>query len=143
MTCLICTRIELIKKGENPFFVKELKTGYVVLGDHQFFEGYTLFLSKIHARELHDLNQDFKKKFLLEMSKVAEAVFRAFKPINLNYELLGNSDKHLHWHIFPRHTEDPQPTKPVWIIPKSIREHSTPSTKKLEELKKVLLKELK
>jgi len=47
--CLICQRIELIKSGDNPYFVKELETGYVVIGDHQYFEGYTLFLAKEHV----------------------------------------------------------------------------------------------
>ncbi len=36
--CLICDRIELIKAGDNPYFVKELETGYVVIGDHQYFD---------------------------------------------------------------------------------------------------------
>ena len=44
--CLICDRIEMIKRGENPYFVRELKTGYVVIGDHQHFRGYTLFCIK-------------------------------------------------------------------------------------------------
>ena len=44
--CLICDRIQWILEGRNPYFVKELDTGYVVLGDHQHFEGYTLFLCK-------------------------------------------------------------------------------------------------
>ena len=35
--CLICDRIELIRKGKNPWFVKELETGYVVIGDYQRF----------------------------------------------------------------------------------------------------------
>ena len=47
--CLICDRIEMIKRGENPYFVRELKTGYVVIGDHQHFRGYTLFLYKEHG----------------------------------------------------------------------------------------------
>lgn len=46
--CLICERIEMIKNNENKFFVKELKTGYVVLGDNQHFKGYTLFLYKMN-----------------------------------------------------------------------------------------------
>ena len=46
--CLICERIEMIKNNQNKFFVKELKTGYVVLGDNQHFKGYTLFLYKKH-----------------------------------------------------------------------------------------------
>ena len=53
--CLICQRIELIKKGENPYFVKELETGYLVIGDHQYFAGYSLFLAKEHVTELHHL----------------------------------------------------------------------------------------
>ena len=77
--CLICDRIEMIERGENPYFVKELETGYVVIGDHQHFHGYTLFLCKQHCVELFDLEQEFKVRYLEEMSLVAEAVSRAFK----------------------------------------------------------------
>ena len=41
--CLICERIDRIKSRTNPYFVKELETGYVVVGDHQHFKGYTIF----------------------------------------------------------------------------------------------------
>ena len=37
--CLICQRIEMIREGSNPYLVKELSTGYVVLGDPQYFKG--------------------------------------------------------------------------------------------------------
>ena len=46
--CFICDRINMIKDGTNPYFVKELETGYAVIGDHQHFKGYTLFLCKQH-----------------------------------------------------------------------------------------------
>ena len=49
MSCLICDRIQMIKEGKNPYFVCELETGYVVLGDYQRFRGYTLFLCKEHV----------------------------------------------------------------------------------------------
>ena len=98
--CLICDRIELIRKGKNPWFVKELKTGYVVIGDHQHFKGYTLFLCKEHKTELFELEQEVKTKFLEEMATVAEAVSRAFGAEKMNVELLGNGDTHLHWHLF-------------------------------------------
>ena len=52
--CLICIRIKMIKEGTNKYFVKELETGYVVIGDHQYFNGYTLFLYKEHQNELHE-----------------------------------------------------------------------------------------
>ena len=142
--CIICDRIQAIKDGTNPYFVAELETGYIVLGDYQFFEGYTLFLSKVHAKELHELDPEFRKKFLWEISIVAEAVFKAFHPKKLNYELLGNTDEHMHWHIFPRHENDPLPNRTVWNIDKEIRnaESAKPSLEKLEKLKNKLKKSL-
>jgi len=142
--CLVCDRIKLIKEGTNPYFVAELETGYVVIGDHQFFSGYTLFLCKEHKVELHELEPYFREKFLKEMSYVAEAVYRAFKPKKLNYECLGNTDPHLHWHLFPRHENDPRPQGPVWVIDKAVRngEEAKPSPEVLATLKNQLLDEL-
>ncbi|MEO6077612.1 MAG: HIT family protein [Candidatus Andersenbacteria bacterium] len=138
--CLICDRIADIKNNTNPHFVVELETGYVVLGDYQFFSGYTLFLSKEHASELHELSPAIRKQFLWEMSVVAGAVFKAFQPKKLNYELLGNTDQHMHWHIFPRHADDPMPNRTVWNIDKDIRnaESAKPTSKELEILKNKL-----
>ena len=142
--CLICNRIIMIKKGTNPCFVKELETGYVVIGDFQFYKGYTLFFCKRHVAELHELPKDFRKRFLEEMSLVAEAVYKAFQPTKLNYELLGNTDRHCHWHIFPRYKDDPDSLNPVWVIEKDKRcaESARPSREDLKNLKLTLKKEL-
>ena len=142
--CLICERIELIRQNKSPYFVAELKTGYVVMGDYQFFRGYTLFLCKRHANELHELPQGFRRQHLYEMSQVAEAVYRAFKPRKLNYELLGNTDAHIHWHIFPRHANDPLPKRTVWNIEKEIRnaDSAKPSEVLLKRSKKLLKQSL-
>ena len=142
--CLICDRIRLIREDQNPYFVCELKTGYVVVGDHQFFRGYTLFLCKDHKRELHELEPGFRKEFLWEMSEVASAVCHAFQPHKLNYELLGNTDEHMHWHLFPRSENDIEPRKPVWSIDKSLRyaESVRPTDAQIKELKGALCKYL-
>ena len=113
LACEICRRIERMTPS-NPYLVAELETGYAVLADNQHIPGYTIFVSKTCVPELHDLLPDFRARFLHEMSLVAEAVFRAFAPRKLNYELLGNSVAHLHWHIFPRYADDPNPPWPVW-----------------------------
>jgi len=99
---------------DNPYLTAELETGYAVLGDNQQIPGYTIFLSKTCAPELHELPPSVRSRFLEEMALVAEAVFRAFAPQKLNHELLGNSVSHLHWHLFPRYADDPNPTWPVW-----------------------------
>ena len=135
--CMVCNRIDLIKKGENPFFVRELKTGYVVIGDSQRIKGYTLFICKHHAAELHFLEKEYREEFLREMSIVAEAVYNAFRPDKLNYELLGVGNAvHMHWHIFPRRKGDTPEKGPVWQLGKELwnREYS-PGTQQLEEMK--------
>ncbi len=142
--CLICDRIQEIQERRNRHFVAELDTGYVVCGDFQFFRGYTLFLCKEHVPELHELAREKRERFLIEMSLVAESVFHGFHPRKLNYECLGNEEPHLHWHIFPRYSNDPSPKTTSWKIDKSIRygEQYRPSGTELESIKEILLREL-
>ena len=147
--CLICDRIAMIQKGTNPYFVRELESGYVVIGDHQHFRGYTLFLCKDHKTELFQLKHDQKMKYLEEMSIVAEAVAKAFGAEKMNYELLGNGDTHLHWHLFPRvggdiGTYGNNGKGPVWWLPREImyNQENRPSAEELENMKSKLNAEL-
>ena len=147
--CLICDRIKMIKENANPWFVTEMETGYVVIGDHQHFKGYTLFLCKEHKTELFQLEYATKMKFLEEMSIVAEAVAKAFGAEKMNYELLGNGDTHLHWHLFPRISGDledygNQGKGPVWWYPmeKMYNPDNRPSGEDLNEMKAKLAAEL-
>ena len=111
--CPICERIARFTP-DNRYFVAELDTGFAVLGDNQLYAGYTLFIAKRCVPELHELPAGERLRFLEEMALVAEAIFRAFSPRKLNYELLGNSVSHLHWHLFPRYADDPNPMRPIW-----------------------------
>ncbi len=147
--CMICDRIEMIKNGENPHFVKELETGYVVLGDNQHFCGYTLFLCKQHNTELFYLENDFAAKYMQEMIMVAQAVKNAFGAEKINYECLGNGDTHLHWHIFPRKAGDigsygSNGRGPVWWYPMDMMyaDENRPSAERLAEMKQRLLAEI-
>lgn len=142
--CMICERIDLIKKGENPYFVKELETGYVVIGDCQRIRGYSLFLCKKHATELHFLEPEYRARFLHEMSIVAEAVYHAFDAEKLNYELLGTGrGVHMHWHIFPRRAGDTPAPGPVWQLGSELNaKEYYPDAEELEGLKARLSAEL-
>nr|WP_295151846.1 HIT family protein [uncultured Ruminococcus sp.] len=149
--CLICDRIDMIKRGENPYFVKELETGYVVIGDHQHFYGYTLFLYKHHGdkTELFHLAPQERAKFMEEMVLAAEAAAKAFGAEKMNYELLGMGDAHLHWHLFPRRTGDignhfNNGRGPVWSIPmeEMYSDDNRPSAEELEAMKQKLRTEL-
>lgn len=144
MGCLICERIGQIERGENPYFVCALSTGYVVLGDHQRFQGYTLFLCKRHVTELYQLPWGFRTRFLQEMSLVAEAVAAVYYPEKMNYELLGNGDTHLHWHLFPRVSGDTPQPGPVWWLPREEMWNDAyrPSREQLAERTKQLREEI-
>lgn len=149
MSCDMCKVIEQIKRGENPWFVKEFETGYLILGWNQHFYGYCLFICKQHVVELFDLEIDYRTKYMQEMVVAAEAVKKAFNADKINYECLGNGDVHLHWHIFPRRQGDlgeygNNGKGPVWWLPKEIMwdDNNIPSADELEKMKQKLLAEL-
>lgn len=147
--CDICKTIEKSLNGDNPYFVKEMKTGIVVLGWNQHFYGYTLFMCKQHVTELYQLNSEFQAEYLKEMVIVAKAVSKAFDADKMNYECLGNGDTHLHFHLFPRKQGDlgeygNNGKGPVWWLPQKIMwsNDNIPSSKELEEMKAKLIVEI-
>jgi len=141
--CLMCGIIDDSKKNKEPFFVKELTTGYVVMSWHQFFKGYVLFVCKNHIEEIHELDDDFRGKFLNEMVLVGKAVYLSFKPKKMNYATLGNSDPHLHWHIIPRYGTDPKPENTIWSISEDVwQKKIDPNSIDFKESKERLKKQI-
>ena len=91
-----------------------LPTAVAVLGNDQFYPGYTVVIARRHATELYHLSEAESTAYFQDMLRVARAIDRAFSPRKMNYELLGNTVAHLHWHLFPRYADDPNPTRPIW-----------------------------
>lgn len=67
----------------------------------------------------------------------------------MNYELLGNGDTHLHWHLFPRVKGDlggygKNGVGPVWTVPieEMYDDKNKPTVEELRQLRECLLKEL-
>lgn len=124
--CTCCRIIRTVMDIEKDYFIAELKTGYAIISNRwQYFKGYSLFICKECVGELHELSPDFRREFLFEMTVVAEALYTAVSPIKINYELLGNDCKHLHWHIIPRYGTDPMPQKAIWNIDRDIFDTTT------------------
>ena len=139
MPCKICEKQKEIQ--DDPYFIMELETGYVILGWYQRFKGYTVFNCKQHGPELHDLEHDFRIKHLEEMSIVAEAIYNLFKPDKMNYELLGNGCPHIHWHLYPRFKGDTPIVSSVYQLPNSVLFDE--STRPSDEERKDLIKQIK
>lgn len=122
-TCLFCTLTRQLETAEavtDPGSgatyrkIRAFPASVAVLGPDQFYRGYTLVIARTHARELYHLPEEESTRYFREMLAVARAIDAAFQPRKLNYELLGNTVPHLHWHLFPRHADDPAPLRPTW-----------------------------
>ena len=104
---LICERVAWCRKGENPYLIHEFPQSFFVIGDHQFYRGYSLLLFKQHRRELHELNREEYLGLSEELYLANQAISRTFSPWKMNNQCLGNQDQHVHWHILPRYEDDP------------------------------------
>src|SRR5262245_42365684 len=121
-SCVLCPVVAALEaadiyrgpSGDVSRRVALLPTAVAVLGGDQYYPGYTLVTARRHATELYHLPDDESTAYFRDMLRVARALDRAFSPRKMNYELLGNTVAHLHWHLFPRHADDPNPTRPTW-----------------------------
>jgi diadenosine tetraphosphate (Ap4A) HIT family hydrolase len=80
----------------------------------QYYPGYTLVIAKTHATELYHLPENESIQYCQDMLRVAKAIATVFQPRKMNYELLGNTVAHLHWHLIPRYGWDSNPQRPIW-----------------------------
>jgi len=111
--CPICSKWE----DDPEQRVVELEHTLVSLNRDQFFPGYCFVYSKNHVTELFHLEAAVRNGVMAEVSAVAQALYNAFAPDKINYELLGNMAPHMHWHIVPRRSIDPLWPRPHWSEP--------------------------
>ncbi len=115
MSCVFCDKLQ--KLGDLPAteLVARFEHSYALLSQYQFFTGYCVLVSRVHANELHELPDAVRRGYLDEMHRLSQAIAAAFHPRKLNCELLGNQVPHPHWHIIPRYETDPDHLKPAWL----------------------------
>lgn len=109
----------------NPFLIHEFEHSIFVVGDHQFFRGYSLLLLKNHERELHELEPNVQAGLFAELMIAGRAVADTFKPWKMNYSSYGNVVPHIHWHLFPRYEPDADREQVPWIHASEFDGHST------------------
>jgi diadenosine tetraphosphate (Ap4A) HIT family hydrolase len=124
--CGICALIERASVRFDDF-VAELPRSWLILGDAQFYRGYTVLLAKRHINEIHLMPRGEAHELFDELLAVSKALTAVVRPHKLNYECLGNQEPHVHWHIFPRSADDPMRLAPVWLRPESERKLALPA----------------
>jgi diadenosine tetraphosphate (Ap4A) HIT family hydrolase len=103
-------------RSDGELHIADLELSRVFLHEDQFFPGYVLLVLRRHATELFDLSPTERAGLMEEVSRVAQALARVFRPVKINYELLGNLVPHIHWHLVPRLATDPGLSRPIWTV---------------------------
>ena len=109
----MCTKWQ----DEPSLRIAELDRCYLTLNRDQFFPGYCFVFTKDHVTELFHLDAETRQAVMEEVTSLAAALHRAFRPDKINYELLGNMVPHMHWHIVPRFAGDRLWPRPIWSEP--------------------------
>jgi diadenosine tetraphosphate (Ap4A) HIT family hydrolase len=117
MSTLIHRRVEEARQGINPAVICRVPSGWVVLGDVQFLQGYSLLLPDPVVPSLNALTMEQRITFLQDMTVLGDALLEVTGAVRINYEILGNSEAALHAHVFPRFATEPEEKrrKPVWF----------------------------
>jgi diadenosine tetraphosphate (Ap4A) HIT family hydrolase len=111
-----CVMCGTYGRSGGDLHIADLALSRVFLHEDQFFSGYVLLVLRRHVTELYDLAAPERATLMEEVSRVAQALARVFRPVKMNYELLGNLVPHIHWHLVPRLVTDPALRSPIWTV---------------------------
>lgn len=110
--CPICAggRPEETPQGAR-FYAGEVVDAHLRRADIQRGLSIVLWHGR-HVSEPTELEPAEAATFWRELLTVGRSIETAFRPIKLNYNLLGNEVPHLHAHVVPRYADDPRPGWP-------------------------------
>ncbi len=115
-------RVADAREGTNPTVICRLPSGWAVLCDQQYLQGYSLLLPDPVVGSLNDLNPTERAAYLCDMALIGDALLEVTGAFRINYAILGNTDPALHAHIVPRYLSEPEQFRkgPPWSYPKEV-----------------------
>jgi diadenosine tetraphosphate (Ap4A) HIT family hydrolase len=99
--------VELARKGDNPYVICRLPSGWLVIGDVQPLPGYCLVLGDPVVESLNSLSEADRIAYSLDVARVGDALLEVTGAFRINYETWGNLEPALHTHITPRYLSEP------------------------------------
>lgn len=112
--CPLCAVCQSSEPADHfALTIADLRLSRLRLGRNQYVRGYCILICAKHVQEPYHLTSDECSSFFEDMMHAARAVERVFRPLKMNFELLGNAVPHLHAHIVPRYYGDPAPGRPL------------------------------
>ncbi|MCG8347753.1 MAG: HIT family protein [Chloroflexales bacterium] len=111
--CSLCQPRE--QNNEYRREIAQLAISTLYLFADQRFRGYCLLIfDPYHATGIEQLTEDEYNVLMKDLRRAAQAIRFALNPAHMNYESLGNSSPHIHWHIIPRYKHDRRWEQPIW-----------------------------
>ncbi len=121
MSCPLCAQVEAARSRKHDRLIAQLDETCAVLSERQGCRGWCVLILKEHVEHLDELSIDRQGRVFADVSRVARAIRAVFAtsgvgggPPRINYECLGNQAAHVHWHVIPRHADDPDPKNAIW-----------------------------
>lgn len=117
MSNLVIERVELARRGQNPFLICHLRSGWLVIGDVQPVPGYCVLLADPVVESINALGLAERAQYALDVFRAGDALLSVTDAYRINYETLGNSEPALHTHIIPRYRDEPDDkrVRPAWV----------------------------
>lgn len=108
MLTAIHRRVNDARAGRDPTVLGRCSSGWAVFGQQQIVPGYLMLLPDPVVPDLNALVPERRTQFLLDMSRLGDALMRASSPIRINYAIFGNVEPALHAHVIPRYRNEPE-----------------------------------
>jgi diadenosine tetraphosphate (Ap4A) HIT family hydrolase len=130
------------REGREPRVITRLYSGWVLFGQQQFVRGYALLLPDPVVPSINALGAKERSQFLLDMTKVGDALLKVSGALRINYAIYGNVEPALHAHVIPRYLDEPEDKRTAQ--PWAYDWNAAPpfDRKDLEELAELLRREL-
>src|SRR5262252_1323542 len=86
----IHAQVVAAREGRDPRVIARLFSGWVVFGQQQFVRGYALLLPDPVVPSLNALGAKERSQFLMDMTKVGDALLKVCGALRINYAIYGN-----------------------------------------------------
>jgi diadenosine tetraphosphate (Ap4A) HIT family hydrolase len=83
----------------------DLEVSQLFLFKEQSYLGRCNVVYNYHAVEFHELSDEKRNAFMLDVAKVGKAIATAFNPTKINYGAYADTISHLHMHIVPKYKD--------------------------------------
>lgn len=101
--CLYCQNNETLDR--LMIKISDLEVSQLYLFREQSYRGRCNVVYNDHAIEFHELSDEQRNAFMLDVATAGKAIVKAFNPTKINYGAYADTISHLHMHIVPKYKD--------------------------------------